>query len=203
MAFQSAPDTAEAVIAAVASAKNIFNVLNFVKAGGYDQDAIDDLAAVVDAAVGDNYLPLLHTGIEYLSTTVRGLENDGDFESVNADNAGFGTASGAGLPNNVTGVITLRTGITGRSNRGRFYALPTSATNQSGLNTFSTGYMNALVDFLGDMGDAAAVAGWTLSILSRITGGAPRTTATTRPVTVIEVRNRTNDSQRGRLPEGH
>jgi len=50
---------------------------------------------------------------------------------------------------------------------------------------------------------AALVAGWSLSIISRRTAGAPRLIGTHFVVTDIDYRNLIPDSQRGRLPQGH
>lgn len=203
MAFQSAPDCAEAVIRATYGGKNIANVLNFHKVGGYSQADIDQLAAVVDDNVGSGYLALLSGNVTYVDTLVRGLTSDTDLTAAQNANAGVGTVSGGSYPANASACITLRTGFTGRSARGRFYAMPTGTSNGLGVNTVSTTYLDALVDFLQAVAGDADLEGWDLVVLSRFHNKAERETATFLDVTSISYRNNVLDSQRGRLPVGH
>ena len=145
----------------------------------------------------------MHAGMEYVGTKVRGLENEEDFEVTNIDSAGPGIQSGTALPPNVTFCATLRTVHTGRTARGRFYALP--STNAALLNDhqFETDYANAVVEFLNDLATEALANSWLLVVLSRFVAGAERPEATFNIVTAIEARNRQIDSQRGRLSVGH
>jgi len=203
MTFVPAPDCAEAVIQATYGGVNIANVINFKKFGGYDQTAIDALAALVDVAVGDAYLGLLSNGVAYSGTTVRGLSDIIDLSGFNDAFAGPGELATAGLPANVTLCITLRTGFTGRSARGRFFAMPTVADQLSTPDAFVSTFGTQLVSFLTDLKAAALVLGWTMVIVSRFSNGVPRGTAIATPVTNIVARNNLTDSQRHRLPRGH
>lgn len=203
MAFQSVPDCAEAVIKATCGGKPIANVLGFYKAGGYDLAAVTDLADLIDAAIGTDYIPILHDGVNYVETVVRGLENVNDFEATANANAGLGSLTGAPLPNNVSLCVTLRSGLTGRSARGRFYAMPTNAAQQSGLNTFSSSYALDVEAFLTTIKAGASGIGWTMAIISRWHDNAKRAAGVYFPVTTLGARNFLMDSQRGRLPVGH
>jgi len=203
MAFQSAPECAEAVIQATAGGVNIANVLNFWYPGGYNQIKIDALADLVDANVGTDYLPICTTQVEYTNTLVRGLNGTVDYTGSNNSGAGVGTAAGDALPNNVSSCATLRTGFTGRSARGRFFAFPTGSNNVITDNTLASSYGTALVDFLNAIKTDAAAAGWHLVILSRRNNNTIRASATHLDVTDIVMRNLIVDSQRHRLPRGH
>jgi hypothetical protein len=203
MAFQSVPECAELVIQAVGDGKAMNNVLGFRFPGGYSALDIQALAIAADARIGSDYLPLIHGNITYISALVRGLQDQNDFSSNVGTSTGPGTASGDLLPTNVTFCITVRTALTGRSARGRFYALPTGASNQSGVNTFSSAYATALVNFLTQLYLDAGAAGWTPVIISRFHNNAARPTGVAFNVVNATFRNRIMDSQRGRLPVGH
>lgn len=203
MPFQPAPDCAEAVIQGEIAGVNLANVLNFKFPGGYSQADIDNLAAAIDNSVGANYLPILAAAVTYNNTLVRGLANIIDFTASNSVSTGTGGVAGATNPNNVSLVCTIRTGLTGRSARGRFYAMPMSSASLSATNTFSATITSGLEAFLADILAVTSAIGWQFSVLSRFSGGARRASAIATPVTVSVCRNGLVDSQRHRLPRGH
>jgi len=203
MAFQSVPETAEAVIIADVAGKSMVNVLGFKFATGYTQNDIDALALAVSTRVGSGYRPFLTAGCTYLGTLVRGLELPNDYSKLDVTGAGLGAVGGAQNPNNVTLCITLRTGFTGRSARGRFYALPTGVSEFSAANVFSSAYGNGLVTLLTNIKADAGAIGWSLCVISRFAAHATRPVGITFPVATIQYRNLIADSQRGRLPVGH
>lgn len=200
MAFQPAVDCAEAVIHITSSAGEQLNVLNFKYPTAYDQSNLDDLSAAVDAVVGGTYLSLMNEDMNYAFTHVRGLTSSVDLESVNGDNAGAGTDSAGALPANVAFCMSLRTGFTGRSARGRFYAMGLSTDQLVTLNHVTSTYVTNLHTMLTDILGAAATAGWTLVVLSRQNGGVKLSAAVARPVTSIIAVDTVLDSQRRRLP---
>jgi len=203
MAFQTAPECAEAVIQATFGGKSVNNVLNFWFPGGYTQTDIDALANAVDGVVGTNGLPLYNNDVLYEDTLVRGLTDIVDMTAVDSTSTGAGTAGTGIMPANVSFVVTLRTGFTGRSARGRLYMLPLDAGAFDDINEVSTTYANAAVAFVEAIIAAAALVGWTAVVLSRFSGGVKRTAATHLTITDVVARNRISDSQRHRLPKGH
>lgn len=194
---------AEAVIRWTNGRVNFNNVLNFLKTGGYDQTAIDNLAALVDLAVDTYFLPLIASTADYVLTDVRGLTSASDLFATNGTNAGAGSAAGNPVPSNVAYVITLGTGFTGRSYRGRFYMPALTTAHVAGDDNVTSTYSDAVVDAVADLLADALTAGWTPVVLSRVTGGAPRATAIGTPITDIIARNTTTDSQRRRLGKDH
>lgn len=203
MPFQSIPNCAELIIRGTVGAKAVANVIGFNFGAAYAQPAIDALAAAADGSVTTYYKPLMTAGMTYDGVEVRGLTSTVDLFGSNSSGAGTGGVSGAQLNNNVTLCVTLRSGLTGRSARGRFYAFPTGASQLSAANLFSTTYGNALVAFLDNLRLVAAGAGWQCSILSRRNNNALRPVGVAFGVLDVELRNYISDSQRGRLPLGH
>jgi hypothetical protein len=179
------------------------NVLGFHFGAAYSGLDIQNLAIAADARIGSGYVPYMTAGMSYDFAHVRGLTNLNDFEATAATAAATGGTTGAQLPNNVALCMTLRTAVTGRSARGRFYAFPTGISTLSAANTFTVGYANGIKAFLAQLQLDAAALGWGMVVISRFTGGAPRSAGTTFLVTNIDYRNLICDSQRGRLPIGH
>jgi len=204
MTFQSIPECAEVVIHGLGGSKAIANVLGFWKPGGYDLTDLQNLADAIDIAVGADYLPFVAAGSAYTVTVARGLENIVDLSASASTQAGPGTMAGTfELPSNVTFCVTLRTGLTGRSARGRFYSWPFADSGLSAVDTVTTTYADGIKTFVNACKVAGASAGWTMSILSRRSAGALRPVGVHYDVTNIDYRNRTTDSQRGRLPSNH
>jgi hypothetical protein len=204
MAFQSAPQCAEAVIRGGVGTVLMANVLNFhFNSGSYDLAALQALADAIDTVVAMDYLPIMHNAVLYTETLVRGLENEIDLTASSTAGSGVGSAGTNELPANVTMCLTLRTGFTGRSARGRFYSLPTVLASLASPQQFSAGFSDALIALVTNIQVAAASEGWTFIILSRFSGGVKRPTAIWNAVTTIEARNRLVDSQRGRLAKNH
>lgn len=199
MAFQSVPNTAEAVINYVINGQPAINRINFESPGGYTQTEIDALAAVIDLAVDAYIMPLVMPAVNYLFTKVRGLESAIDLEATNATSSGTGAASGTQQAQQQSYVVKLGTGATGRSARGRFYMPPTGSANLNSPRAVSSGYSNNCVDALADLLADAALAGWTGVITSRYTGGAARPTGVNRVITDIIASNLNIDTQRRRV----
>jgi len=199
MAFVPAPNCAEAIINWDTPGGRNLNVCNFKFAGSYIQDDIDALAAAVDSAVGTDMLPLTSGDSAYVGTHVRGLAATVDLEALNVDSIGAGTAMGGGLPTNASHCISLRTGLTGRSARGRFYTVGMATSAQASADAVSVTYSNAYIDALENMSAAAALEGWTFVVLSRQNNGIVLTTAVARPITTMLAVDLNIDSQRRRL----
>lgn len=203
MAFQTANRCAEVVMNFSTTGKPMANVVNFHLSADYAPSDLQDLADAVDSRIDTSYIPLISSGTLYNSVDVRGLENENDFVRSSATNAGPGTASGSALNSNSSLCITLRSANTGRSARGRFFAMPTVVGNTSAADTYSSGYGDSIVDFLEDLKIDAATLGWTMVVLSRYNANVKRAAGVIFPITSIQYRNLKADSQRNRLPSGH
>lgn len=204
MTFIPVPQCAEAVLLGDNSGKEIVNVLNFHFGAAYAASDIQALAIAVDGVVSVQYPPLISPNCQYLGVKAKGLANINDFEYNAVGSPVSGTASGTPLPANTTICIKLATALTGRSARGRFYAWPTSTGKLAGTpDTFLNSYATDLINMINDIGTAAAAAGWAMSVVSRFTLGAARSSGVAFPITNAIARNTTVDSQRGRLPKAH
>jgi len=201
--FQSCPNIAECVIHGTIDGVSIANVLHFEQPGGYNQTSMDALTAAVAAQVTALYQLITNESVSFDGVSARGLASIIDISSFDSSATGPGADTSASLPANVSSCVTLRTGFTGRSARGRFYAFPIGTAVLSSVNTVSTTYASDLVSFLENAASSALLAGWNWVVLSRRTAGVERPFGIGTQITAPELRNRITDSQRSRLPKGH
>lgn len=115
-----------------------------------------------------------------------------------------GTGGGSVLPLNVAFCVKLSTGLTGRSQRGRWYwgNLSSGILIDAGHIAVAnqTGYANVLNTLLANL----ATAGYTMVVTSYMTGGAWRSAGQNTPVVTCLAIDNALDSQRRRLPgRGH
>lgn len=114
--------------------------------------------------------------------------------------AAQGAATGDSLPNNVALALSLRTGLTGRSARGRWfwYGFVEGQVDASRVNPTTVGILQgAMTQLLTDI----SALGYQWSIVSFRTNNAPRVGGPVYfPVTDIVIVDSVVDSQRRRLP---
>lgn len=199
MAFVPAPRCAEAIIELSTPGGTALNVLNFQFGTSYNQGDLNSLASAVDVEVGGQYVTYMNNESAYDQIHVRGLAATVDLEAFSNTYAGAGQAATHPLPDNVAFCVSLRTGLTGRSARGRFYAAALDSSALSGGDTVSTTYANGIVSLIQNIQTAALTQGWQLVIISRQNNLVPRTTAVAYPVSVVEYTDLFTDSQRRRL----
>lgn len=110
-----------------------------------------------------------------------------------------GTNAGADLPSNVAAVVSLYTGYSGRSFRGRQYWAGLPDTALSG-NTIVSGYLAVMVTDMGELLDALVAADLTPVVASFQTNNAPRVVGLATPI-VDWGANNVVDTQRRRIPK--
>lgn len=110
-----------------------------------------------------------------------------------------GSVGQESMPGNVALCVSFRTLFRGRSARGRNYVagIPTTALT---LNTFSSVFTDAVIEAYQDMSAAADSEGLNWCVVSRYTGGAPRTEGVAFTINTVRVVDLIADSQRRRLP---
>lgn len=201
MPFQSVPNTASIAIQWSINSALCVNVLHAERSGGYNETQLQDLADLVDAFMDTDWLPTATSQHVYDQVTVRGLENENDFEVVSNTNAGAGGETAAIFPNNVTKAIKLTSGLTGRSARGRSY-FPTMNTAYltSNENFLTSPAADLMVDILTDLLADITAGGWVPVIVSRVLEGVLRDPAVTFPIILASVDDFSTDSMRSRLP---
>lgn len=201
MAFQSVPETAEAVCRVSVNDVVTTNTFYFRKSGGYDQTAINTLADAVDAWYTAQMKPKLCIEATYLDTVVRGLESLNDLTAVNNDGTGAGAVGGEVVVNHTSFAVKRLSGLTGRSARGRIYITGMPIVNQQAdENRITQAAADAYVTALDALKTAAAAVGWQEVIVSRYSGGVQREEGVVFVVVNYAYTDLILDTQRGRMP---
>jgi hypothetical protein len=203
MAFQSAPNMAEAVISGILAGEEVLLTPNFVFGGSaYAQLDIDALAEAVDDWYSFEILPLLSVQYLYVETRVRGLTSAVDLYGENGGGTGAGGVGTAAVPNNVAFAVKHTTGFTGRSARGRTFMTGfAQASLQAGDQTqLQAVYVTNLLAAWDTLETYLGSTGWAQIVLSRRTLGALRPVAVAYIVTAHSVTDFQVDTQKRRLP---
>jgi hypothetical protein len=121
MPFQRVPETVQ--IAMVFEIQNVYvrNLYYAQKPGGYNQADIDGLAAEIDNTMPPAFYSLMWQEDAYLETEVKGLDTEFDIASGAATPHAGSVATGRSLPLNVAFAVRQKSGLSGRSARGRVY----------------------------------------------------------------------------------
>lgn len=167
---------------------------------GTTQLVLDELAGSVSAAVANNLLTPTVKGyynVNVVFTTVTlylyAGGTDAQLISTTGIPDGAGTNANAPVPNQCAIVVTLNTGVPGRSNRGRSY-LPCVAANQVGADTqLSQTVCTTLAQAYASMLEAIA----TGSPADAVPAVASATKGASRPIVSVTVDSKI-DTQRRR-----
>jgi hypothetical protein len=110
-----------------------------------------------------------------------------------------GTNTGTDLPSNIATVVSLYTGFSGRSYRGRQYwcGVPEASIT---ANSIATAYVALMISDMGELIDALAAEGCVVCVASFQSAGVPRVTGVATPVTNWGADN-VVDTQRRRIPQ--
>lgn len=148
-----------------------------------------------------NVLPLLSEDVVFGVVSARDLSVGIGAEYELSQGPALGGVASEAAPNNVCIAVSFRTGVAGRSFRGRNYisGIPNSTININVLSgTFGVDITDAYNLLL--VGGGALPANWVWVVTSYFTGGAPRAVGLTTPIMQAILTDTVVDSQRRRLP---
>lgn len=133
MGFQSVPSVAEVRVHYEINNFPMMNTYHAELTGGYDTVDLEVLAARIDALAVPPLLALQSLHCNYVRTDVLGLEDENDIKVTDNTNTGAGGIFNFAIPRNNAFVVTRRSGLTGRSARGRVFVcgLPDNTLQQS------------------------------------------------------------------------
>lgn len=200
MAFQTVNDTAEVVLRYAMNGQYCTMTFYARKGGGYNQEALDDLAEAMDGWAAANFIPTISNQGSYVGTFVKGLEFLNDQEAQNFTSAGAGTLTGQPLSNALAFAIKRRSIYTGRSARGRIY-YPLNSSHVAGNEDYVLSTeAEAIVDNLNLIRPLFSSILWEEVIVSRYSQGALRPVGITYPVVEYLFTDLEIDTQRRRMP---
>lgn len=204
MDFVECPNVCQLEAVYLQAGEVVENVFHVLFAAGITVPFMNLLMTDADTWDASNQFSKRHTTTSLVKWRARDLTTQsGAVVELNLATPRPGTVSGIPLPNHATIAISWRTGLAGRSQRGRSYfvGLADSSLDATGQQlapaaaTAINGSWTALL--------AAVNANVTrqMVVLSRATGGHPRLTGVTTPITAAVFSDLYVDSQRRRLPK--
>lgn len=201
MAFVPVPNTCLVEIVYEQDSQIMENTLYFEKPTGSVVLAdLEELLDEVNTIVRTQLLPLLSNTLQVLRIVGTMIDVVGGLQSIStASLPAPGQSTSPPLPNNTSLAMSLRTAQSGRSFRGRNYVAGLAEDAVAG-NTVNGSMVTALLDVWDSLTHAGGDAGWQAVVVSRISGGVPRTTGVTTPITSVVVFDDQVDTQRRRLP---
>lgn len=207
MPFVPVENTAEVEVRMSCDGQKIENTLWFLHDGAIDATSLNALGSgilswwVSGFAGHISNLVTLREIYSVDMTTATGLTN------TQSGGGATGTLTGAASPLNSTLAISFRTGLRGRSFRGRNYLPAIDRDQMATQNTFNESDANGLISIYNDLvGPDALVTGWTWVVASRFSGvdvdgnPIPRVAGVATPITAVVIADLVVDSQRRRLP---
>lgn len=201
MPFVTTPFTYKASINYILNSKPVANILHVTTMLGMTDSEMDDIANSIGNVWGASAMPSLNIQLVLQSVTLTDISIADGRQVTNLLAAPIpGGQGGDAVPNNVAGMITLRTGFTGRSKRGRLF-IPGLAESNVSNNTPAPTVMADIVTALElvNAGIDAILPGAYLSIVSFFNAGVARPNGMTFPITSFEARTKLG-TQRRRLP---
>lgn len=205
MAFQPVVDCVEIDMIFTQQGEITQNVFYAKLPNGYVLADLLALAGVIDAQWQGTWRPQQVSEVTYVRTEVRGLAVQNDLLVTDGSSTNPGGHAGAALPNSVTFCLKKESGLTGRSARGRTYwiGVPRSELEPLDDNQLQSAYVASVQAAVDSIRTAINGVGlWEAVLVSRFTGGAPRTAGYAFPwlsTTWVDFRV---DTQRNRLPSG-
>lgn len=202
MAFIPLPNGIKVCMRFRQAEQNTCNVFYVTATGTVDLTLLDGIGDTLKAWYVANIQPWQNTNVSLEAIEITDVSVSGGLGIEYTTGLPLlGANVGGAMPNNVTVAVKLGTGLTGRSHRGRqyFVGLPEAylaGSKQAISTTFQTTLKGAYDALISDL----VAYGVELVIASFFSGGVPRTTGVTTPVSSVSV-NPTLDSQRRRLPE--
>lgn len=203
MAFIPAVNTARIAAEVNHASVGAVNVFYAEASQALDQAALDAVAAaVVGYYQNAAHLATVSSGTSFRRARVRDMTSINGLSVIAEGSGTVGTATGDPMPGSVTAVATLKTGIAGRSFRGRLYhiGLAEAQVSGQGLVAASRAALETEYERLRTVINAvtSGLTTFQLVVASFFTAGAPRASALLTPVNDVVV-DAQIDSQTRRL----
>lgn len=202
MAFIPVPNCVEVFLQFAEGTLTFGFRLHFEHAAGFGEAEMDDLAAELEDWRATELISTYANSVDaelWRITDVRTETGMTKLYTITTNKTG--TATGAVMPTNIAAVVSHRTGLRGRSYRGRTY-MPGLTEAQVTYDQLESAYQVDLLAAFAAIASYTNPVGWYHVVVSKYTEGAPRTTAVATPVTSYYVDDRV-DTQRRRLPSGY
>lgn len=200
MAFVPVPDAALVTVRYSLFAQTVVNSLWFGKTGGFSGTDLSELAEAVFDWAEARLIPIMSQDVELLSVEAR------DMSSASAPVVEFfppasvpGAVGAASMPGGTAWTISFKTGLAGRSFRGRNYLFGFAEGDVTGNQISAAWAASALAAYVNLNADVNTAVAATHVVASRYSNGSPRVTGITTAVETYGFVDLFLDSQRRRL----
>lgn len=200
MAFIPTPNGIEVDITYTANSKELHNIITIDSGEPVSDANVSEAASVVAGWAQTEMVAILGEDAEIISVESKGMDAVETFTAIVT--SGFpaaGDVVGALLPTNVAACVSLRTGLTGRSSRGRLY-FGGLTEGQVQENNFTPTAVTAIQAVYNELRTilltAFPLGGW--AVTSFISEGVARAEGRQLLITTVQVDTRV-DTQRRRL----
>lgn len=200
MALPPIPNSARVELRFTCLGEQIENTLWFDHGDTLPNNA--DLGTLADL-VGEwwttNVRILQHTALTLREIYVQTQDGSGiEWTAVPDSTSDSGTLDTEAMPNNVVLCVSFRTGLSGRSYRGRNYVPGLTVTGVVG-NFVTQVFADDMVAAYTELLVATSTGEWTWGVASHFSAGVPRIEGVITPITSVVVTDLAVDSQRRRL----
>lgn len=207
MAFVPVPNTIGVDVIFLLDNQRVENTLYFEKADGWVLADITTFMSDLATLINTGLMPLLSSALSFIELAARLLDTASSIGyTLSLTPPTSGGQADEALPSNVTYTIQFKTGLTGRSFRGRNY-VPGLTIDSVTQNTIDTDTRTGLLAFYSSLRAMASENATPWVVVSKYSGvnpttgrPIPRVTGVTTEVTSVSTFDRTLDSQRRRLP---
>lgn len=195
------PNVAEVDVRGALAGQLAEITLYYLFTGTIDEAALVTLVGTLGTYAAAHLAGIMSSAWQGREVHARDLSAGSGLQATNTDISGMtGTLVGEPLPNNVALAIARKSGLAGRNFNGRVYMPGWCDADLADVNTFAIARVNGRIAFLQGMDTAAVGDGWTPVIISKESGGVPRTTGIHTPLAQWVAVNTVIDSRRRRLP---
>jgi len=181
--------------------QKVENTLYFFSTVEPGEIDLQDLADGIRTYWQTNMMPLMSAQVSLFAVEVTKMEPTPAQTALAVPTIpNNGSLTAPALPNSVSLAVSFRTGLTGRSYRGRNFWL--GLTEDDVVNNVVDGDLRTdiVAAYGGMIGDGAVVLGWTWVVYSRFVDGVPRETGMSTDVTAVVIIDGVVAAQRRRLP---
>ena len=207
MAFVPVPNVVQVDTIFLLDGQRVENTSYWFQETGWDLSQIDAWLTDMNTVIQTSLLPFLTSSIQLIELVARLLDTASSIGlSYVPDPIPSGSVAAEALPNNDTYTISFKTGLTGRSFRGRNY-VPGLTIDSVVSNNITSAFRTALLAYYNALKAQASASGITMVVVSRYSGvnpitrkPIPRVEGVSTPITTFTTFDTVVDSQRRRLP---
>ena len=175
----------------------VVNVFHFDAGHSITPTDLNNVNIAMDAWITANFAPLVSSTVTFDQLIATDISVANGAQDILVPTTATGGAAGTPTAANAALVVSQRTGFTGRSFRGRTYIGGLTQTVQVTSHEVTTTYAAAVITAWQNLITNLTLAGYVLSVLSKVALGVSRAAGILSEVITVIV-NTTIDSQRRR-----